>query len=394
MKKTAALLLALPLLVFASVPALAQSALIFDLEETAPSATTTPTLPEGQIQDGLFVEVGDTVTLRGEVDGDAYLVGGVINIEGRVRGDVLAVGGVINLSGEVTDDIRLVGGVINIDGAVGKNASLVGGTIRIGPKADIKGSVLGGGGALTLSGRVRKHLKFSGDTIDFGGEVGRDADLTGENIQLQQQAHISRDLIYHARSRDYLKVSPQAHIQGQTVFQPFLHPISLLPLFGSFGSEFPLLKFILALCLGWVLYKLFPRQMDGLAGLVKEQPAKSLALGFLALILTPVLIILLLVSVIGIPIALVILPVFIGILAFHEIVIGTFLGRKVIFKFLNKTKIGKFWQFAGGLLVYDFVIVTPFVGRWIKWAGLLIGMGAVLTLIREAYLKLTLSKKK
>lgn len=83
-------------------------------------------------------------------DGDARVVMGTpVHVRaGESTGDVVAIGGGITVEGEVMGDAVSVGGSEDITGLVSGNAVSVGGTVRLGPNARVMGDVVSVGGSV------------------------------------------------------------------------------------------------------------------------------------------------------------------------------------------------------------------------------------------------------
>lgn len=91
------------------------------------------------------VVVGDSLVVEeNEVSDDVVVVGGTLEVLGEVRGDAVVVGGSLEVSGEVTGDVAAIGGSLELaDGArVGGDAVAVGGSVERGENVEIGGKVV------------------------------------------------------------------------------------------------------------------------------------------------------------------------------------------------------------------------------------------------------------
>lgn len=96
------------------------------------------------VLDGDAVSVGGaSVTVNGEITGDLVSMGGAVFIPGQVRGDVSSIGGPVDVSGRVSGNLSAVGGKVTLSGAgqVDGDISALGGAVEKGPKAVHRGSV-------------------------------------------------------------------------------------------------------------------------------------------------------------------------------------------------------------------------------------------------------------
>lgn len=189
------------------------------------------------------------------------------------RDDVVRVGGSVTVARDehVTGDVVAIGGSVNIDGQVDGDVVAVGGSANLGPTADIRGDLVVVGGALnqdpkaTIGGQV--HIGF--DDFPLGGDWG------------------------HRRS--WRGWSPFAGMRPIAQFMGTIVRVGLLMLFA-----------------GLVLF-VAKTPVEQVAERAAAEPVKSWAVGLLAEVLfVPVFTLtafILAVSIIGIPVLLLLIPV-------------------------------------------------------------------------------------
>ncbi len=94
--------------------------------------------------DGNAVAVnGSSLTINGDVTGDVIGIGGPARIAGTVRGDVTEVGGVVEVAGRVNGDVNGVGCVVKLldNAEVDGDVSVLGGTVQKSPGAKLSGNI-------------------------------------------------------------------------------------------------------------------------------------------------------------------------------------------------------------------------------------------------------------
>ncbi len=106
-------------------------------------ATDKSLLVEGRLDGDATAIGGGTVTVSGELTGDLVSMGGPVFISGLVGGDVSSIGGPVDVSGRVSGGISAVGGKVSLsgDGRVDGDISALGGGVDKGAKSVHKGSV-------------------------------------------------------------------------------------------------------------------------------------------------------------------------------------------------------------------------------------------------------------
>lgn len=349
------------------------------------SASEDVTIGKDEVIEGPYIKAGDNITISGTINGDAYIAGGVVTIDGEITGDLLVGGGVVTIKGKVENDVRAAAGMVTIDGKVGRNVTALGGAITFGSDADIDGDVIATGGTFAHLGNIDgKALIYSGDTT-LGGRVGKDTTVTAENVSVLKTAILDSNLSYTADKE--ASVSAEAKIVG-AVKRTALTQVGRSARKGLSGVRFGvnLLSYLSMLLLGLILLKVAPRQTTAVAKLIGEQPWKSLGFGFLGLVLAPVAIVILMVAVIGVPLAAILAGVYILMISISSLFTGLFVGQKV-FDLIN-LKENAYAMLAVGLLLLQLVLTIPTIGGLVRFLSVLAASGAVVVLGREGLRRL------
>lgn len=267
-------------------------------------------LTKDEVVDKDYFAAGETVTVLGTVNGDAYVAGGTVIVDGTINGDLLVAGGTVTISGIVTGDIRTAGGNVTIESSTGKNVTAAGGSVLIGPNARVDGSVVLAGGNVSVSGPVGKGATLAGGEITLSNEIGGDVWAGTGNLLLADRTAIIGNLHYIS-DRD-ATVMGGATISGQTSREaPPQESKEAMEKSKSvargIGTGFTFASFLSALVLGFLLTKLFPRFMDKTSDEIMKNPWKAAGIGFLTYALFPFVFIVLLITLIGIPLAVMLL---------------------------------------------------------------------------------------
>lgn len=306
-------------------------------------------LSKGRVVDKDYFAAGNTVTLEGTVNGDAYLAGGNIVVDGTVNGDLLTAGGNVDVRGIVTGNIRAAGGNINIGGIVGRNISIAGGNINFSPGANVAGNLALAGGQITLGPQT---------TVD-----GNLTYFSSNPATISQEATISGQVSQNIPDR-----KPKEEAKREI---------------GALFSFFTIASFILASIIGIILIKLLPNYFAGISGVIVNKPWVSLGIGLLTIIVFPVVFMLLMFTIIGIPIAIFLAFVLAALLYLSKIFVAFVIGGIVLQRFTQNA--GKVWVFLLGLVIYYIVTLIPIFGWIISMVVGLIGLGAILITKRDFY---------
>lgn len=376
-KKLIALLLTIPTLTLVALtPVFAQE---FNQNNTV-------TLPKGQTINNNYFAAGGQVTIDGAVNGDAYIAGGNVVFNGSIDGDLLVAGGTVVIAGHLSRDLRVVGGTVTVTGTIDGNVTAVGGTVQINNSAKIGSSVVAAGGTVNLLAAVPKGATLAGGQIDIDNSIGKDLLATGSQIDLSSNAVVGGNLKYW--SNQTASIDPAAKVHGQTYHyalpknenQGSFEKLSTLR---GVNITFKIFALLSALVVGLLLLKFLPRFSSAVATDIFNKFWTSIGIGFLAFILAPITFFILLLTIIGIPLAFIGLVLFAIDIYLTHIFVSLAIGKK-LFAALGNT--AKDWQaLLLGLVIYCIVTLIPIVGVLVWILTGLVGLGAILITKRDFF---------
>jgi len=299
---------------------------------------------------------GTTVVGPDETVSDINGIYGTIIVEGTVAGDISGVAGdiVIREGGIVEGDLDAAAGNIRIGGTVRRHVSSGAGSIHLTETGVIEGDVDVGAGDVRINGRI-----------------GGDASIGAETIRLGDQAEIVGSLTYDGDLR-----GNRDAVAGEITRDRSLGP-SLLGDLQPFASWiFTLNTFVFNLLLGVLLLGLFPRFSDRVADRVVTDPVRTGLVGLGTLFAIPILLIATAITVVGIPISIAGLLLFLFVLW-----IGVVYGRFAVgYWLLSRADVDN--RFGGLLLGLVLAVVLhqiPIVGGFVNFVVFLLGLGALVT---------------
>ena len=347
-------------------------------------------IPKEDVVDGDYFAAGERVTIAGTVNGDAYIAGGNVIVEGEINGDLITAGGNVNVRGKVAQDVRAAGGQVTVSGDVGGNVTLVGGSLEVADSAKIAGSLVSAGGNLSVFAPIGKGATFGVGNATIGNLINGDVAAGVGELALTPNAKVAGDLNYWS-DRD-ANISQGAEVFGKTThnFPPKKERQEQRNALGGVFGFFKIAGFLAALVIGVILIKLAPQFTKITADTIVKKPAASLGIGLLTLIFTPFVILIAAITVIGIPIALILLVLFLITIYLAKIFVSVAIGKKII-GMINQ-KAGDYAVFILGLLVYTLVTLIPVIGTIIAILVVLGGVGAIVTTKKDLYKQLR-SKK-
>lgn len=299
---------------------------------------------------------GTTVVERGETISSINGVYGTIVVEGTVTGDVSGVAGnvVVRQDGVVEGNVDGAAGNVRIAGTVQGDLSAGAGSIQITETGVVEGNVDVGAGDVRIDGTINGDAKIGADTIRLGetatirGSLTYDGNLQGNRDAVQGE--ITRDRSLSADQWSELR------------------PVA--------EWIFAVNAFVLNLLLGVLLLGLFPNFSDHVADGVTTDPAKSGLVGVGVFLGIPILLVLVAITLVGIPIA---IAGLIGFLVFSwmAVIYGRFAVGTWLLSYIDVDN--RWVALVVGLVLAVIIWQIPVVGGLVNFVIYLLGLGALVT---------------
>ena len=359
---------------------------------------TVVVLPKDEVIDTNYFAAGDTVTLSGTVNGDAYLAGGVVNIEGTVNGDLMVAGGVVYIRGTVTQDVRVAGGQVIITGTIERNLTVLGGTATIADSGRVGSSVVGAGGSIQIYSAIPKDVTIGAGELTIGNTVGGNVFAAVGVFTMSPSANIEGNLTY--MSEEPLNIQKGATVSGtikeekslQAQKDQFQDKAKAAAKAGkSIMYTAKVINIITAFLVGLLFIFLFPNYTATITKQISEKTWTSMGVGLLTLILTPLIAILFLVTIVGMPVGFLLIVAYFFCIFFAKIFVSLVVGNKLI-SMVSREKYHHAVVLGLGLLVYLIVSSIPVLGSVMVLLTVIMGIGAML-LAKIEYYRLLADKK-
>lgn len=352
------------------------------------------------------VSLGGDTTVTTPVAGNAILLGGHIQVLARVSGNLFATGGEIEVQRPVGKDLFAAGGTITLAAPVGGNARIMGDTIDLTPGAKITGDASIAGDSVHIGAPVEGRLQVGGDDILIDAPVNGNVDATGDHIQLGPHAIINGRLRYW--SSEPLQRDPAAQVNGAierttrnamrwsngwgwSSDSPFPAPFQNWTFpgwhssFHDWSGEYEDRGFawmggmsiVIALLIGGLLPGLARR----LGTTVSARWGWSALLGFLVLVCSPILALILGITIIGIPIAIAVGAAWLLLLFLGYAASGVALGDIALHQLAPERYNDTAARILAAVLAMLVVIAAaraPLVGGLVSFIAVVTGAGALL----------------
>ena len=321
---------------------------------------------------GNLYAAGSQIVVDGTVNGDLFCAGATVTVNGTVSGDVICAGSSVTINGVVSGDVRAAASELSVNGTVGGGMTVAGSAISINSAAAVGSNILAFGATLRADGPVGGDIQFFGASLAVNNEVKGDvifytqkqrSQKNAPAVSLRSGAAIVGNLSYYEGTE--ATIADGATVSGQTVvmepkFNQGTAQQQAKGFFAAFGMIWLLWGVIGGIIIGLVLISFFPRQVRTTLDVMLERPGASLGWGFVAAVVTPVAILLLLITIVGIPLALLVGALFVAICMLMKVLgaigIGALLARWF------KWKLSLYWLVVIGIVVAAIIFIIPFVG--------------------------------
>ncbi len=337
------------------------------------------------IPDNFYV-AGENLSLNSDLKKDAFIAGNNVSVTGKTGDDLFAVGANVNLLESVGGDIRVAGGTVILNAPVSGEAMIAGGTISFGSKA-VASELYIAGGEVTVDGVVKGNALIAGDKVVVNGTINGNARIYAGELILGAGAKINGGMEYDSGKEAV--ISETAKIKGEVKYNIVERKEGngmAKDLLGGIVMLF-VAKALFMIALAVVLYLIFKKGVKKGVELGMTHFGNNLLTGLVLLIVMPVVGVLLMVSVVGMPVA-----CFAGLVYVAMIVLGGLMSMYLTAGLIGKifkVKNLNIWTVIAGAFVIQVVCMIPVVGWIFAFIMFLAGFGFLFkTLYKEIILKL------
>lgn len=344
---------------------------------------------EAQINANITGDVqffGGELTLAGIVAGEVDAAAGDINLSADVGNDVNAAAGDVSVTGRVEGDLNAAGGSVDVHGSVGGETHLAGGHVLLAPDSEYAGTVEIIGGLIEFEGTARDRVEIEAEEVVLSGRFDGDVEILAEQVRIASTAVVTGTLEIEGPTEPVVEPGSSVAVLDYTqrdfdferenldefdVDFDFDGPLNFAI---GVGENIPAAFLATAFVIGFLIALMSPNGLRGMTSAFRRRPVSALFLGAIGIpmvfIIILVVIVLLMATVIGIPLAfllLVMLPfIYIGFMAIGGFAIGDLIFNRSY----PDAGLGLALR-AASLLV---VLVAVYVLGFAPGLGLLIGL--------------------
>lgn len=340
----------------------------------SPSPTVLP-VELDSLDDGPHFFGGRTLTLDQAYTGTVYAGGGEVKFTGTVDGDLVIFGASVVIDGSVLGDVYTAGGTVIVNGDIGGTLTAAAGELRIAKEGEVSGAVVGGARTYRQEGNVLGDVQFGAKDIVLSGMIGQNARFETDKLVIADLAIIGENL--SAEVRRTASVSDQAEIGGEksVTLQPQTNRQKKTTSL-SWSANW-LFSLIGRLVVVLIALALFGETIQKAGAVFNRRWPDALWKGAAFVVLVPLAILTLMLTVVGLPAAMLVGLFYILVLLTAWVVPAFWLGRLLV------PKVSPYAQGAVGAVIATLVVSVPMLG-WVVWLGLsVLGTGALLDLWRR-----------
>lgn len=339
---------------------------------------------------GDVIVAAQTVRVNGTIEGDLIAAAETVRVSGVVKGDVIAVANTIEVEGTVGGDLRAVGQNIEVfpaNSTVEKNVTV------FGKNAIILGTVLGNAfvaGDTVSVANVGGDFRASARSIGFQGAIDGNVIVDAEEdedqgkIQLLSGASVAGDFEYSGVKPD---IDDGATISGAITeklsSRPRCQNIKIFGAFVWFLTFFKTVSTVGMMIVALLIVALFGERLRMIMIENHKQLWWNFAVGLMLVIITPIVLVLLAVTLVGLPLALIGGALYAVKIYLAKVLYGIALGHWIMSRGAKdkKSKPNLYAAAVIGTFVLSLVSLIPFLGPLIVFSGIVWMLGAGMSLV-------------
>jgi anti-sigma factor RsiW len=323
-----------------------------------------------------LIALGDDVSIDGTVRGDLVVFGDQLRIRGTVEGNVFCAGEDVELAGSVRGSIHCAGQDVRIAATTLGSVYAAGNDVVVDAAARVGTDLAVAGNDCAIGGEVGRDVFAAGDSLELSGRGARDVSLHGSDVGFRASASYPGTIELHMPEGAEPDIAAGAALGQMTrkLLDDEHGPATPIRRFTQLERlRGHLVTVVAAFLVGLVLFALAPGLFDTRVESVGRF-FLAVGVGFVSLTALLAAIVLSCVSVIGIPLAIVLVLFMVALIFVGPIVVAAVVGRTVM-----RSESIAFRDFAlalgVGTLLLGILTGLPGVGGFALFVLVLEGIG-------------------
>ena len=275
------------------------------------------------VKSDLFI-TGARARIEGTVDGDVFFFGQSIDISGHIKGDAIVFGQTVRINGQIDGNIRSFANNITITGTVGKNVLTFDDVVNLDSAGKVGGSLTAFAQSVGIDGRLGRDLLLMDGETTISGTIDGEVRVKGRNMSIATSAQVGGPVRYEgdnpaniasgAKLASPVEFTKREHKSRYTEGHYYLWRVIWTAAFVLFGL---------------VLFLLLPKFSEETVR-AGERFGAPVGLGVLVFFAVPIAAVIACITVVGIPLGILTLGLWILGLFTSEIVVGAVVGNWIL----------------------------------------------------------------
>jgi len=314
----------------------------------------------------------ENITINSDINSSSLIIGDNIDVNNKIEGVGILFGNNVVLDSSV-DYFATIGSNVTFNGIV-KDGLILGDTIILNESSSVGRDITIFADTVSISGSISRNVRIYAKDVTI-----KDAQIAGnvkinyaDNIKVEANAHIIGELSYNEDA--ITSISNVASIGNTTTYIVEVDDVNaFLEIIKNKAISLINVLVVFALSL-YFAPKLFSK-----IELKKKDIIKNIGLGFIFLLLVPIITLMLIITVFGLSLGIILIALYLLLLYFSTIVTGYLVGNLIWDRFIKKEKLPYLIGVMGIVLLYIFKVI-PILGTLVSFISILIGVGTIISL--------------
>jgi cytoskeletal protein CcmA (bactofilin family) len=338
------------------------------------------TVAKGETHQGTLFAGSQVITIDGDIDGDLVCAANTVTVNGTVRGDVLCGAQTITINGTVEGNVRVAGQSVNLNGSVARNGMVATQSLTMGTAAKLAGDMGIVGQSASINGPVQRDVYGAMQSLNLAAPVGA-VTAAINNLTISGDGKINGDLRY--TSSETLNVD-KSKVTGQVVHtQPAKHDKANADDAARASLAGRLYWMLAAVLMGLAIVFVAPRHVRRVSQVMRDRPGAAVGWGLIIALITPLLILLLAFTVIGIPLAFLLGLGYVAALIVSGVLAGIAAGEWFVDRAEWRTN-PLLWAALVGVSLSVIIFSIPFIGWLVALVATWWALGGLVLSARHA----------
>jgi hypothetical protein len=296
----------------------------------------TPSSARAQVlnQESPYFQIDEDISISNEIIGEAYIIGNSITINSPIDGDLFAIADKVTVNAPINGDLRVIASKsLDIRSNISGSVSFVTPNVYISPIGEVDQDVWGITQKINVEGRIGRDLNLR---LAPNADIRIDGKILGDFFYSDSRPNITSKAVVEGKSEKItLNTNSGQAERISSVVSRLFHSLSLI-------------------LIGLLALRLKPEWIREGYYIFKLKFSRNIIRGFITLLLAPPLVVLLVFSLFGIPLALFIVALLSFVIYISPLLPSIWIGDKIF----NRNEIS--WiQITIGILIFDIITMIP-----------------------------------